>query len=77
MTLGGVGGGPRNLGKHLEWRDRDETLVGKISRSPRYLIDISKTGPLYLWGVGGGGMVNSGKLEKNAVFLTYKGVIGS
>ena len=25
MTLGGVGGGNLNLGKHLEWRDRDET----------------------------------------------------
>ena len=27
MTLGGVGGGTRNLGKRLEWRDRDETCL--------------------------------------------------
>ena len=46
--------------------------MGKISRSFRYVIYIIGTDPLY-WGGG----VNSEKLEKNDVFLTYEGVIGS
>ena len=46
--------------------------MGKISRSLRYMIDIIGTDLLY-WGGG----VNSEKLEKNDLFLTYEGVIGS
>ena len=46
----------------------------KISRSPRCVIDITGTYPLSLGGGGGG--VNSEKLE-NEVFLAYEGVIGS
>ena len=46
----------------------------KISRNLRYAIYINGTDPLYL---GEGERVNSEKLEKNEVFLAYKGVIGS
>ena len=49
--------------------------MGKISTSPRYMIDISGT-IRSLCGSWGGG-VNSEKLEKKEVFLTYEGVIGS
>ena len=31
--------------------------MGKISRSPRYVIDITGTGLLFLGGVGGGGLI--------------------
>ena len=48
--------------------------MGKISRSPRYVIDIIETNPLYL-GELGGGRVNCEKLEKMIYFLTYEGVI--
>ena len=51
-------------------------LVGKISTSPRYIIDITGTDPL-CFGIVGGARVNSEKLEKNEVFLTYERVIGS
>ena len=47
----------------------------KLSTSPRYVTDITRTNPLSLEEVWG--RVNSEKLEKNEVFLTYKGVIGS
>ena len=40
-----------NLGKRLEWRDR-ENLMGRISTSSRYVIDIIGTDPLF-GGVGG------------------------
>ena len=42
--------------------------MGKISTSPRYVIDITGTNLLSLGELGGGG--NSEKLEKNEVFLT-------
>jgi len=42
--------------------------VGKISTSPRYVIDITGTDPLSLEELGG---------LKNKVFLTYEGEIGS
>ena len=51
-------GETQNLGKHLEWRDWDETWWEKISTStsPRYMIDITGTDPLSLgFGWGGGG----------------------
>ena len=46
--------------------------MGKISTSPRYMIDITGMDPLSLedgWG-GGGGI--SEKVRKNEVFLTYE-----
>ena len=50
--------------------------MGKIKRSPRYVIDITGTDPLYLGElVWGGGLIL--KIRKNEVFLTYEGVIGS
>ena len=50
MTFGGVGRAePKNLGKRLEWRYRDETWWEKISTSSRYKIDITATDPLS-WG---------------------------
>ena len=49
-------------------------LGGKISRSPKHVNDITGTDPLYLRKLGG---AKSKKLEKNEVFLTYEGVIGS
>ena len=50
--------------------------MGKISRSPRYVIDITGTDLLcFFGGVGGGGLIL--KIRKNEVFLTYEGVIGS
>ena len=49
----------------------------KISRSPRYVIDIIGTDLLCLVNSGKGASVNSEKLEKNEVFLTYEGVIRS
>ena len=50
-------------------------LGGKNKNNPRYVIDITETYPLSLGGVRG--RVNFEKLEKNEVFLTYEGVIGS
>ena len=41
-------------------------LVGKIIRSPRYVIDITRTDPLYLGEFGR--RVNSEKLEKMRYF---------
>jgi len=49
--------------------------VGKISRTPRYVIDITGTDLLCLGELGG--RVNSKKNRKNEVFFTYEGVIGS
>ena len=49
--------------------------MGKISRSLRYVIDITRTDPLCLGEVGGVGVIL--KIRKNEVFITYKGVIGS
>ena len=37
--------------------------MGKIKTSPRYMIDITRTDPLSLGYLGGGG--NSAKLDKN------------
>ena len=48
--------------------------MGKIRRSPRYVIDITGTDPLYFGGVGGGLIL---KNIKNEVFLTYEELIGS
>ena len=48
--------------------------MGNISTSPRYVIDITGTGPLSLRELGG--KVNSNKLKKE-VFLTYSEVIRS
>ena len=50
--------------------------MGKISRSPRYVIDITGTDPLYL-GELGGGRFKFWKIRKNEAFLTYEGVIVS
>ena len=49
--------------------------MGKIITSPRYVIDITRIGSTLFGGVGD--RVNSEKLEKNEVFLTYEGVIRS
>ena len=51
--------------------------MGKISTSPRCVIDITGTDPLS-WGggVGGGGGLIL-KKKRNEVFLTYEGVVGS
>ena len=54
VTLGEIEGGTQNLGKRLEWKDRDETWWEKINTSPRYLIDITGTDPLSLGEVGRG-----------------------
>ena len=48
--------------------------MGKISTSPRYVIDITGRDPLSLEKVGGGLIL---KIRKNEVFLIYEGVIGS
>ena len=45
-------------------------MVGKISRSPRYVIDIIGMDLLYLGELGGAGLI-----LQNEVFLTYDGVI--
>ena len=47
----------------------------KISTSPQYVIDITGNYSFSLEELGG--RVNSEKLEKNEVFLTYEAVIGS
>ena len=49
-------------------------MVGKISTSPRYGIDITGKGQLSL-GELGGGLIK--KIGKNEVFLTYERVIVS
>ena len=46
----------------------------KVSRSPRYVIDITRTDLLCLGELGGGVIL---KIRKNEVFITYEGVIGS
>ena len=51
--------------------------MGKISTSPRYVIDITGMDPLSLGELGGGVRVYFEKVEKNEVFLTYEGVIRS
>ena len=38
--------------------------MGKISRSPRYVIDITETDPFYFGELGGGGEVKFEKLQK-------------
>ena len=43
-----------NIVKHIEWRDRDENLVGRISKCLRYLIDVTRLDPLSLGKVRGG-----------------------
>ena len=51
--------------------------MGKISTSPRYMIDITGNGSAFFggsWGVGG---FNSEKLEKREVCLTYERLIRS
>ena len=48
--------------------------MGKISTSPRYVIDITRTDPLSLGELGG--RVNSKTLKKNEVCLTYEEMIG-
>ena len=45
--------------------------MGKISTSPRYVIDITETDTLSLGELGGG------SIPKNEVLLTYEGAIGS
>ena len=52
MTLGGVGGKTRNLGKRLERRDWDEDMVGRISTCRRYVIDVNGLDPLSLGKLG-------------------------
>ena len=49
--------------------------MGKISTSPRYVINITRTDPLAFGGVGEGVLIL--KIRKNEVFLTFEGVIGS
>ena len=56
-----------NLGKRLEWRDRDETWWEGISTSYRYPIDIIGMVPFSL---GELKVVNLEKLEKIEEFLT-------
>ena len=46
-----------------------------ISKNPRYVIDIIGKDPLSLGKLEG--RVNSEKIRKNEVFLTYEGVIRS
>ena len=43
MTLGGVGGGNLKSWKTLRVEGSGWNLVGKISRSPRYVIEITGT----------------------------------
>ena len=49
--------------------------MGKISTSPKYIIEITGTDPLSL-GELGGGRINPKTLKKE-VFLTYEEMIGS
>ena len=74
---GELGGGGGNLKswKTVRVEGSGWNLVGKIITSPRYVIDITRTDPLSLGELGR--RVNSEKLGKNELFLTYKGVIGS
>ena len=53
MTLGGIEGGSKIL-KTLRVEESGRNLVGKISTSPGYVIDITGTDPLSLgeWGRG-------------------------
>ena len=51
-------------------------MVGKISGSSRYGIDVTETDLLCLVDFGGGGGLIL-KIRKNDVFLTYEGEIGS
>ena len=48
--------------------------MGKISTSPRYVVDITGADSLSLGELGGGLIL---KNRKNEAFLTYEGVIGS
>ena len=48
VTLGGVGGGDLKSWKTLGVEGSGRNLVGKISRSPRYVIDITGTDLLCL-----------------------------
>ena len=48
--------------------------MGKIIRSPKYVIDITGTDLLFLGELGGGLIL---KIRKNEVFLSCEGVIRS
>ena len=52
VTLGELGG--LKFWKTLRLEGLGRNLVGKISRSPIYMIDIIRTDPLYLEELGGG-----------------------
>ena len=41
MTLGDLEGETVNPGKHLEWRDRDETWWVEYANCGRYVIDVN------------------------------------
>ena len=64
MILGGGGVGRGNLKswKTLRVEGSGRNLVGRISTSPRYMIDITRTDSLSLGELGGGH--NSEKIEK-------------
>ena len=55
-------GGNINLGKRLEWRDREETCLGRISTSYRYVIGIIGTDLFTLEELGD---VDLNKIKKN------------
>ena len=71
---GGLGGGNLKSWKTLRVEGSGWILVGKISTSPRYMIDLTGNGSALFGVVGGGGGGNS---EKNEVFLNYERVVGS
>ena len=51
-----------NLGKHLEWRDRGEELVGRISECRRYVIDVTGLDLFSLGDLGGSSALASSVL---------------
>ena len=53
MTLRGIGGGNRKSLEMLRVERSGENLVGRISTSPRYFIDITGPDPLSLGELGG------------------------
>ena len=68
MTLGRVGGENLKSWKTLRVEGSGWNLVVKISRSPRYVIEITGIDLLYLGDLVVGGGVNSEKLEKMRYF---------
>ena len=68
LTLGGVGWGNRKSWKTLKVEESGRSLVDRISKCPRYVIDVTVLDSLSLWGVRGG--------FSDLVSLALLGVLG-